>query len=73
MEGGYDGEFFAVFLGLAAIGVFIAESLKILSIILACVLGVAIIVGLVYCLWRYCRSEDQKETQVVPISIVETY
>ena len=72
MEGGYDGEFFAVFLGLAAIGVFIAESLKILSIILACVLGVAIIVGLVYCLWRYCRSEDQKETQVVPISIVET-
>ena len=35
--------------------------------------SVAIIVGLVYCLWWYgCRSEDQKETQVVPISIVET-
>ena len=34
--------------------------------------GVAIIVGLVYCLWRYSRSEDQKETQVVPISIVKT-
>ena len=71
VEGGCDG-FFAYWLFGLAIGVFIVESLKILSIIGACVLGVAIIVGLVYCLWRYCRSEDQKETQVVPISIVET-
>ena len=72
MEGGCDGGFFAVFFGLATIGFFMVEALKILSIIWACLLGVAIIVGLVYCLWRYCRSEDQKETQVVPISIVET-
>ena len=72
MEGGCDGGFFAVFFGLATIGFFMVEALKILSIIWACLLGVAIIVGLVYCLWRYCRSEDQKETQVVPISIVKT-
>ena len=71
MEGGCDGGFFAVVFGLA-LGFFMVEALKILSIIWACLLGVAIIVGLVYCLWRYCRSEDQKETQVVPISIVET-
>ena len=72
MEGGCDGGFFAVFFGLATIGFFMVEALKILSIIWACLLGVAIIVGLVYCLWRYCGSEDEKETQVVPISIVET-
>ena len=47
-----------------------AYIVTIILIIVACLLVVAIFVGLVYCLKR-C-SEDQKETQVVPISIVET-
>ena len=71
MEGGCDGGFFGLLFGLV-IAAFMVEALKILSIIWACVLGVAIIVGLIYCLWRYCRSKDQKETQVVPISIAKT-
>ena len=43
----------------------------ILLIIVTCLLVIAIVVGITYCVMR-SRSEDQKETQVVPISIVET-
>ena len=73
MEGGCEG-FGALLFGLYGImiGVVILEIFKILAIIWACLLGVGIIVGLVYFLWRYCRSKDHEETPVVPISIVET-
>ena len=40
-------------------------------LIVACVLGLCFYCCFVYCLWSCFRSEDHKETQVVPISIVE--
>ena len=43
-------------------------------IIGACVLGFCFCCCFVYCIWGCCRlSEDYEKTQVVPISIIETY
>ena len=70
MEGGYEG------LGALMIGLIFGPVIYIagliLLIIVTCLLVIAIVVGITYCVMR-SRSEDQKETQVVPISIVETY
>ena len=62
-------DLFGAFIFTLAIGPYIVIAL----IIFACFLGVAICVGLVFCLIWYSRSENHEETQVEPISIVTDY
>ena len=70
MEGDYEG-LGGLMIRLIS-GSVIYMALQVLLIIVTCLLVIAIIVGIACCVMR-SRSEDQKENQVVPISIVETY